>query len=307
MSLPLAVHAAPAPPRKAIMTEAQRTILISDIEALIQESKAEIVEVAFHNLATGTDVSLRAEERITPASTIKLIVLVEAFHQGGQGKLRMDDKIPLTYTFTSNAPGVPPFTLTTNDDSETTLYNRAGESETARELCRLMIVRSSNLATNLLMDHLGRDAINAYMHEIGTDDLLLINHLQDHKAFETGKVNKVSARGLCTLLTRMAQKRLVSPEASEEMIDILRGQEFNQGLPANLPPGVTVAHKTGSIPDIYHDAGIVYLPGNQSPYVIVVLTKGIHDMGKAQKLVAAISERIYTEVVPSAKTVTAKP
>lgn len=289
------------------MTEAQRTMLVSDIEALVQESKAETVEVAFHNLATGSDIFLNADARITPASTIKLIVMVEAFHQAEQGKLRLDDKIPLTYTFTSNAPGVPPFTLTTSDDSETTLYNRDGESETLRELCRLMIVRSSNLATNLLMDHLSRDAINAYMQEIGTDDLLLINHLQDHKAFTTGKVNKVSAKGLCTLLTRMAEKRLVSPGASEEMIGILRGQEFNQGLPANLPPGATVAHKTGSIPAIYHDAGIVYPRGNRPPYVIVVLTTGIQDMSKAQKLVAAISERIYQQVVPPAKGITAQP
>ncbi|MES2462202.1 MAG: serine hydrolase [Armatimonadota bacterium] len=284
------------------MTEAQRKTLIAEIETLIKQSNAEMVGVAFHDLATGDKIEIRADERIHPASTIKLTVLAEAFHQAEQGKVKLDEPVPLNYTFTSNAPGAPPFTLTTNDDSEKTLYNRAGETETIRELCRLMIVRSSNLATNLLFDRLGVDNVNAYMRSVGAGDLLLKNHLQDHKAFETGKTNLVNARGLCRLLTQMAEKKLVSKAASEEMIGILRGQEFNQGIPAGLPVGTTVAHKTGSITRIYHDAGIVYPPGDRKPYVIVVLTKGIADMSKSQKLVAEISGRLYSAVIPPAET-----
>lgn len=258
-----------------------------------------MVSVAFHDLATRDEILIRADERIHPASTIKLTLLAEAFHQAQQGKLKLDERVTLNYTFTSNGPGAPPFTLTTNDDSETTLYNRPGDSETIRELCRLMIVRSSNLATNLLYDRLGVDAINAYMREVGAGDLLLKNHLQDIKGFETGKTNLATARALCKLLIPLAQKHLVSKTASEEMIEILRGQEFNQGIPAGLPPGTPVAHKTGSITRIYHDAGIIYPPNNRPPYVLIVLTKGITDMPKAQKLVAEISQRIYTTITPS--------
>jgi beta-lactamase class A len=298
----LPVCTAASPVRKASekrMTEAERKTLITDIETLIKQSDTEMVGVAFHDLATGDEIKIRAEERIHPASTIKLTVLAEAFHQAEQGKLKLDDRIPIIYTFTSNGPGAPPFTLTSDDDSEKTLYNRTGESETIRELCRLMIVRSSNLATNLLYDRLGVDSVNAYMHKVGAGDLLLKNHLQDQKAFETGKTNLASAGALCKLLIPLAEKRLVSKAASEEMIEILRGQEFKQGIPAGLPPGISVAHKTGSITKIYHDAGIVYPPNDRKPYVIVVLTKGIADMEKAQKLVAAISGRIYNAVVPS--------
>lgn len=280
----------------------QRKALIEDLDTLTRQSGAEMVGVAFHDLATGDEVLIRADERIHPASTIKLALLAEAFHQARQGKVRLDERIPLTYTFTSNGPGAPPFTLTSDDDSEKTLYNRPGGSETVRELCRLMIVRSSNLATNLLYDRLGVDAINAYMREVGAGDLLLRNHLQDIKAFETGNTNLASARALGKLLTRLAEKRLVSRAASEEIIGILRGQEFNQGIPAGLPPGTPVAHKTGSITRIYHDAGIVYPPDERAPYVLVVLTKGIADITKAQKLVAEISARIYAVVVPLVKT-----
>jgi beta-lactamase class A len=76
------------------------------------------------------------------------------------------------------------------------------------------------------------------------------------------------------------------------MIEILLQQEFNEGLPKNLPPGTRVAHKTGSITQIYHDAGIVY-PPQRKPYVIVVLTRGLTDEKRAHQLVAAISQTIY--------------
>jgi beta-lactamase class A len=283
------------------MTQSQRRALAADLDTLIRQSGgatagAEMVCVAFHDLKTGNEVMIRADERVHPASTIKLAVLAEAFHQARQGKLRLDERIPLAYTFTSNGPGAPPFTLTPNDDSEKSLYNRAGQSETVRELCRLMIVRSSNLATNLLYDRLGVDAVNAYMREVGAGDLFLRNHLQDVKAFETGKTNLASARALCTLLTLLARRRLVSPTASDEMTAILRGQEFNQGIPAGLPPGTLVAHKTGSITRIYHDAGIVYPEARRAPYVLVVLTRGIAEMSQAQKLVASLSGRVYEAV-----------
>ncbi|MBC7809411.1 MAG: serine hydrolase [Akkermansiaceae bacterium] len=286
------------PVRKAtIIDTLQRKTLTAAIDALIRQSSAEMVAVAFHDLATGDEVMIRAEERVHPASTIKLAVLAEAFHQAQQGGVRLDERIPLNYTFTSNGPGAPPFTLTTDLDSEKTLYDRPGDSETIRELCRLMIVRSSNLATNLLYDRLGVDAVNAYMREVGAGDLLLRNHLQDIKAFQTGETNLANARALADLLTRLAEKRLVSEAASEEMIDILRGQEFKEGIPAGLPPHTPVAHKTGSFTRIYHDAGIVYPPGDRPPYVLVVLTKGIADITEVQKLVAEISERIYTAAI----------
>ena len=90
----------------------------------------------------------------------------------------------------------------------------------------------------------------------------------------------------------LADRRVVSVQASEAMIDILLAQEFNDGIPAGLPAGSRVAHKTGSISRIAHDAGLVILPdGSRS--VLVVLTRGFDDHAEAEKVIAAIAAAIY--------------
>ena len=94
----------------------------------------------------------------------------------------------------------------------------------------------------------------------------------------------------------MTEGRAVSPEASREMVDVLAAQKFNEGIPAGLPREARVAHKTGSITKIEHDAGVVYLPAGRKPYVLVVLVRGIADAKRAHKLIADISRAVYTFV-----------
>src|SRR5262249_41113623 len=95
-------------------------------------------------------------------------------------------------------------------------------------------------------------------------------------------------------LVRLADRDVVSKQASEEMLAILRGQKFNEGIPAGLPAGAggKVAHKTGSFGGGYHDAAIVE-PPRRRPLVLVGLTRGIQDEARSHKLVAEIARALY--------------
>jgi beta-lactamase class A len=163
-----------------------------------------------------------------------------------------------------------------------------------RELARLMITESSNLATNLLIERVTAAKVSALMERLGAKEVRVLRGVEDTLAYRRGMNNTLTARGLMKILVRLADRDVVSKEASEEMLAILRGQKFNEGIPAGLPAGagVKVAHKTGSFAGVYHDAAIVE-PPRRKPFILVVLTRGIKDEPRAHKLVADIARSVY--------------
>ena len=94
------------------------------------------------------------------------------------------------------------------------------------------------------------------------------------------------------IFEKLAKGEVVSQEASQQMIDILLDQRFNDIIPAYLPKEVKVAHKTGSITGVHHDSGIVYLPDGRQ-YVLVLLSKNLPDFDKGTEVLARVSEKIY--------------
>jgi beta-lactamase class A len=106
--------------------------------------------------------------------------------------------------------------------------------------------------------------------------------------------NSTTARGLLTLFETLGHGRAVDPASDAAMIEILKRQKFNDAIPAGLPPGTPVAHKTGNITRIHHDAGIVYGP---RPYVLVVLVRGIEDKKQSAALIAELSRRVYASAI----------
>ena len=250
-----------------------------------------VVEVAFRDLETGETCLIRADEPIHPASTMKVPVMLEVYRRANEGTLKLDDRLKIKDTFASLVDGSP-FTLDPKDDSELTLYKRVGEEATIRELVRLMITESSNLATNLLVERVMPASTTAFMKALGADGLKVLRGVEDNKAYARGLNNVATARGLMTVLSRIAEGSAVSKAASDEMLNVLRAQKFNEGIPAGLPEGVKVAHKTGSFKACYHDAGVVEVPGRK-PFVLVVLTRGIEDEPAAHKLVAEIARISY--------------
>jgi beta-lactamase class A len=156
-----------------------------------------------------------------------------------------------------------------------------------------MIIRSSNLATNILIELTGPDNVMRTMKQLGANDIRVLRGVEDNKAYEKGLNNTTTAFDLMLLYEKMAQKTLVSADASQQMINILLDQKFNEVIPALLPTDVKVAHKTGSITGIQHDSGIVFLPDGRK-YVLVLLSRFKPvDEKRVVKAMAEVSKQIY--------------
>lgn len=261
------------------------------IERRIVRTPARAVGVYFRDLGTGDTLLVNANVRFHAASTMKVPVMIQLFRDRDAGALSLDDSIPVTNTFRSIVDSSP-YQLDKADDSDSTLYGLVGRRRSIRQLIELMETVSSNLATNLLIDRVGAPRANATAHALGADSILVLRGVEDDKAYRAGMNNTTTARDLGVLFTALAQYRAASPAACREMLDILGRQHFTEGIPAGLPPGTRVAHKTGWVGGVvYHDAGIVY-PAHGSPYVLVVLTGGIQEDSAAHHLVADLSRMV---------------
>ena len=261
-------------------------------EIAIQERVAKSgadVSVYFRTLDGNSEWYLLADDSFHAASTMKVPVMIELFHQAKVGKVKLDDAIPIKNEFHSIVDGSV-YTLSAPDDSEAELYKADGQTRTLSELCELMITVSSNLATNLLIEKLGVDNIKATIHSLHADGMSVLRGVEDNKAFAKGLNNTTTARGLEQLLETIARGEAVDRESSQQMIEILERQKFNEGIPAGLPPGTRVAHKTGEITKIHHDAAIVFAP---KPFVLVILVRGIADTKVSAALMADITRLLY--------------
>ena len=137
------------------------------------------------------------------------------------------------------------------------------------------------------------------MRSLGAMRIKVLRGVEDQKAFDAGLNNTTTARDLSIILSAIQENKAASPSSCAQMRAILLEQEFNTGIPAELPPGTRVAHKTGWITGITHDAAIVY-PKDGPAYVLVVLTGGIPDEPTAQKLIADLSRIVYVHAVGEA-------
>lgn len=247
--------------------------------------------VAFQDLSSGEKLFINDAITFHAASTMKTPVLIEVYKQAAEGKFSLSDSLVIKNEFKSIADGSL-FTLDPADDSESELYKHIGEKRTISFLIYQMIIVSSNLATNLIIDLVDAKNVSATMRELGANDIHVLRGVEDGKAFAMGLNNTITAHGLMILFEKMAKGKTVSPDASEAMINILLDQQFNDIIPAGLPADVKVAHKTGSITGVHHDSGIILLPDGRK-YVLVLLSKNLKDEKAAIKAMANVSKLIY--------------
>jgi len=226
------------------------------------------------------------------ASTMKVPVMIELFRQAKTGRLRLDDPLPVVNDFHSIVDGSV-YHLQVGDDSDTEVYKAVGKTMTLRALCEAMITVSSNLAANLLIERLGVENIRATVARLGATGMNVRRGVEDQKAFDRGLNNTTTTRGLAVLLQKLARGKAVDARSDAEMVAILKRQKFNDGIPAGVPEGTPVAHKTGTITKIHHDAAIVY---GRRPYVLVILVRGIPDQKESAALMAAISKEVWSAV-----------
>jgi len=269
---------------------------MDSIEQYIAQFMGKTIAAAVDDLETGESININAGESFHPASTMKVPVMMEVFRESHDGLFSLHDQIEIFNSFTSIADGSK-YSLDINDDSETSLYARIGELESIQELTRLMIVRSSNLATNILMEKVGAKSVNAYLKELDIHGVDVLRGIEDNVAFRLGMNNSATARGLTQMMRLIAEGKVVSQEASEEMIQIMLGQEFNESIPALLPKSVPVAHKTGWTGEFYHDTGIVF-PEKRAPYAISILTRGFpeNQETEAHNCMATLSKLIHDQI-----------
>ena len=269
---------------------------MSRLESYLSQFNDKTIAIAFYDLEMGREVYINADEPFHPASTVKVHVMMEVFHQAQEGLVSLDDTVEIVNSFTSIADGSS-YSLSVIDDSETTLYDRIGEMESIREIARLMIVRSSNLGTNILLENVGAENTTAFIQSLCIEGVTVRRGVEDNAAFRLGLNNSATARGLTQTMRLLAEGKVVSEQASREMVNILLGQEFNESIPALLPASIKVAHKTGWTGVVYHDTGILF-PEARKPYVLSIMTRGFAEdkPDEAHTCMATISKIIYEEL-----------
>jgi beta-lactamase class A len=291
--LAVSAQTAPLRPNAALDSLARR------IGARVAATPGAVVGVAFQDLGGGGELFLNADESFHAASTMKVPVMIEAFRLIDAGHLRLDQGILLVNQFGSIVDGSS-YSLDPADDSDSTLYAQVGERVAVHELLDRMITRSSNLATNAVIALVGADKANATARTLGATRMQVLRGVEDAKAYEAGRNNTTTARDLAALLAALERGEAASRASTDSMRSILLRQTFNDRIPAGLPRGTRVAHKTGEITAVAHDAAIVYLPGKRDPYVLVVLTRGIRDPKVSASLAADISRLVYEHVISRA-------
>jgi beta-lactamase class A len=268
--------------------------LKEQIKAELTKNKG-VFAVAFKDLSDGEEIIINERVNFHAASTMKTPVMIEAYKQANSGKFSIEDSIIVKNEFKSIVDGSS-YSLNPKDDSETSLYQQTGSKAKIYDLLYHMIIQSSNLATNIIIDLVGAHNANQTMRDLGANDIQVLRGVEDTKAYRAGKNNTTTAYDQMLIFSKMAQGLIINKQSSDAMINILLDQKFNDKIPAKLPKNVKVAHKTGWITGVNHDAGIVFLPDGRK-YVLVLLSKELENDKAAVKSMAKVSRMIYDYVM----------
>lgn len=267
------------------------THLLAEIAGQILDSHAETVALALCECGSEQGLAINPDVSFHPASLVKVCIMMEVFRQAHQGFFSLEDLLTVKNEFRSIADHSS-FSLAPADDSETSLYTCIGEKVAVRDLVTRMITHSSNLAANLLIEKITAGKVTDFMHKLGADGIFVRRGVEDGRAYARGLNNAATAQSLLHILGKLALHQVVSPAASQSMLEMLKQQHFNEGIPARLPADIPIAHKTGWNEKLYHDAAIIYPPGRE-PYALVIMTSGLDNNREAPTLVASLSQLVY--------------
>lgn len=269
----------------------------SDPDALNQKIRDEFAKqkgtfaLAYKDLQTGEEILINEKINFHAASTMKTPVLIEAYKQAAAGKFKIREPLLVKNEFKSIVDGSS-YSLRAEDDSDADLYTKIGTKIPVCDLLYRMIIKSSNLATNIIIELVGAENANKTMHDLGANDIRVLRGVEDTKAYRKGLNNTTTAYDQMLIFDKIASGKMVDKKSSAAMVKILLDQTFNDNIPAQLPKDVKVAHKTGWIAGINHDAGIVYLPDGRK-YVLVLLSKEMEDEKAGVTAMANVSKMIY--------------
>lgn len=273
-----------APERPSVMDR-----LATEVDSILVAWDSATVAVSVIDPTRGAQFHRNEHRLIHAASTMKVPVMIELFRQVNEGRLSLEDELILRNRFLSIVDGS---TYSIGDDTDGEIYAMLGQPMTLRELNRRMITVSSNLATNLLIETVGADSVQATSERLGTTRMETLRGVEDLKAYERGLSNRTTSHDLAVLMDALRRGEAVSPEPDAAMLDILLAQTFTAMIPSGVPPSARVAHKTGQITRIHHDAAVVF-PETGEPYVLVILIEGLADEADSSELGSSISRTVY--------------
>ena len=237
-----------------------------------------VVGYTVWNLDTGERLERRGDETFPTASLIKVPILVTVFDLVEKRQLSLDD--PLTVLKIDQVPG-----------SGTLQFMHPGITVTVRDAAWLMTTISDNTATNVLIDRLGIERVNADLAALGLERTALRRRMFDFVARARGLDNVTTPRDAARLLCRFVLSDGLSPKSAERARRILLAQQLNAGLPARLPFGTPWAHKTGNLPGLLHDAG--WLEHDDGRRVVVtVFTDHLRNDGDGALVLARVGEAV---------------
>ncbi|HEX3530486.1 MAG TPA: serine hydrolase [Thermoanaerobaculia bacterium] len=265
--------------------------LRTEIEQIAHDAGAEQFGVAFHDYETHQSWSCHGDLWFHAASTIKMPVLLGVYGAIHEGLLSEESRVHVRNRFFSVVDGSR-FRVDASRDPNSEVQRAIGRTMKVQELAHHMIATSSNLATNLLIDVIGIEEMRRILAPLHLDGVELRRGVEDELAWQAGLNNRVTAHGLLHALRLIGEEQAYSADVCRRMLDLLHQQQFKDGIPAGLPEGARVAHKTGEISTAAHDAGIVFLP-DREPYVLAVLTQWPPEGGRRHEVIARISQSVF--------------
>jgi beta-lactamase class A len=269
--------------------------LQQQIETLGMQAGAETIGIYYRGY-DGKVFTYQPDEMFHAASTMKVPVMMEVFHQVQQGKLKLDQPIAIQNEFHSMQDGSVFALDPADEDGDKSLYQKMGQSLPLKNLVDLMITQSSNFATNLVIQQVSPANVMALMKQIGADHMNVLRGVQDLKAYEAGKNNTTDAQSLARCYEAILNSKIFTGSSRDAMISILQAQHFRSGIPAGIKAEerhLKVANKDGLIEEeIHHDSAIITNPAGKSA-VLVILTRGVRDDAVGGKLVADLAGAIY--------------
>ncbi len=276
-------QAVPEPdvPAPMLSAPSEQTLALRDSVADSLVGFEDGVAVTFLNVTDPTDgFEINGDAVHTSASMIKLLIMADLLQQVRDGAVSFDTPVTMDAEDivggSGDIQGMAPGTVFTID-----------------ELATYMIAASDNTATNMLIDILGMDSINAEAQALGLTGTSLERKMMDTEAQAEGRENRISSNDAAKILQLVATGQLIDQEMSDVALGYLESQTIDAGLAAGVSdPGVVVAHKTGELDGVENDGGIVFA---SSPYVLVVLTEGIPN-GTGNSLIQTVSELVFSAV-----------
>jgi beta-lactamase class A len=277
--------------------------LRKEIERIGRESGAKKVAAAFYDYETRTAWSYCGDRWFHAASTIKVAILVALFDAVEQDRFKLSSRLHVRNRFNS-VVHEEPYRVEASRDANSVVQAAVGRLMKLEDLAHHMITTSSNLATNLLLELIGVEQAQASLRNLGLSGIALRRGVEDERAFEAGINNEVTADGLVQLFRLIQEEKTYSPAAARKMHEILGQQAFRSGIPAGLPEEVRsdakIAHKTGEMSTVTHDAGLVALP-NRQPYAVAILTEWEPSANGRRETLAKISRVIYDYLTETEK------